>query len=65
MCIVQRYALVLVAVAFKYGNFDDSPIYKELALPKEQRSIKLTQLLREEAVVVWKEYHAKPDKVQY
>ncbi|HEY8901654.1 MAG TPA: nucleoside deaminase [Chthoniobacterales bacterium] len=61
----QVFYAATVEDAFKYGNFDDSPIYKELALPKEQRSIKLTQLLREEAVEVWKEYQAKPDKIQY
>ena len=51
--------------AFEYGNFDDRPIYEQLALPKEQRSISLTQLLRDEAIVVWKEYQAKPDKIHY
>jgi guanine deaminase len=51
--------------AFEYGNFDDRPIYEQLALPKEQRSIKLTQLLREEAIAVWKQYQAKPDKIHY
>ena len=38
---------------------------EQLALPKEKRSIALTQMLREEAVVVWKKYQAKPDKIQY
>ncbi len=51
--------------ALKYGNFDDRPIYEQLALPKEKRSIKLTQLCQEEAVAVWKEYQAKPDRIQY
>jgi len=51
--------------AAEYGNFDDRPIYEQLALPKEKRSIVLTQMLREEAVVVWKKYQAKPDKIQY
>lgn len=51
--------------AFKYGNFDDRPIYEQLALPKEKRSIRMTQMLRDDAVVVWKQYHAKPDKVPY
>lgn len=51
--------------AFKYGNFDDRPIYEQLALPKEKRSIKLTQLCQAEAVEVWKQYQAKPDKIQY
>jgi guanine deaminase len=51
--------------AFEYGNFDDRPIYEQLALPKTQRSIELTQLLRSEAIVIWKEYQAKPDKIHY
>lgn len=51
--------------AFEYGDFDDRPIYEQLALPKDQRSIKLTQVLREEAVEVWKAYQAKPDRVRY
>jgi len=51
--------------ALEYGNFDDRPIYEQLALPKEQRKVKLTQMSRDEAVVVWKKYKAKPDKIQY
>lgn len=54
-----------VGDALQYGNFDDSFIYKELALPVDKRSIKMEQLLREEAVEVWKKYQAKPDKVPY
>jgi len=61
----EVYYAASVEDAFEYGNFDDRPIYEQLALPKEKRSIKLTQMLREEAVVVWKQYQAKPDKVQY
>jgi len=51
--------------ALKYGNFDDRYIYKELALPPDQRKISMSQLLHEEAVEVWKKYHAKPDKIPY
>lgn len=51
--------------AFQYGGFDDRPIYEQIALPKEQRTIKLTELLRGEAVEVWKAYQAKPDTVHY
>lgn len=51
--------------AFEYGNFDDRPIYEQLALPVEKRSIDLRQMGREEAVAVWKKYQAKPDKIQY
>jgi guanine deaminase len=51
--------------AFTYGQFDDRYIYKELALPPEKRKIRMEQMLREEAVEVWKNYQAKPDKVPY
>ena len=51
--------------AFTYGQFDDRYIYKELALPPEQRKIRMEQMLREEAVEVWKKYQAKPGKVSY
>ena len=61
----EVYYAASVEDAATYGNFDDRPIYEQLALPKEQRAIKLTQMLRDEAVVVWKKYQAKPDKVQY
>lgn len=51
--------------ALKYGDFDDSFIYKELALPVAERKLPMTQMMREEAVEVWKKYKAKPDKVPY
>jgi guanine deaminase len=51
--------------AFTYGQFDDRYIYKELALPPEKRKIPMQQMLRQEAVEVWKKYQAKPDKIPY
>jgi guanine deaminase len=51
--------------AFTYGQFDDRYIFKELALPPERRKISMQQMLREEAVEVWKKYQAKPDKIHY
>ena len=63
--IERIYFGATVEDALEYGNFDDSFIYKELALPREERSIPITGMLREEAVEVWKQYKAKPDKVQY
>jgi guanine deaminase len=51
--------------AFTYGQFDDRYIFKELALPPERRKIPMQQMLREEAVEVWKRYQAKPDKIHY
>jgi len=51
--------------ALQYGNFDDRPIYEQLALSNDKRSIRMTQMLRDEAVVVWKKYEAKPDRIRY
>ncbi len=61
----QIYYGATVADALEYGNFDDSYIFKELALPPEKRRITTKQILRAEAVEVWKKYKAKPDKVAY
>jgi tRNA(Arg) A34 adenosine deaminase TadA len=51
--------------ALEYGNFDDSFIYSELRKPVEDRSIEIKQIMRPEAVEVWKLYQQKADKVQY
>jgi guanine deaminase len=51
--------------ALEYGNFDDSMIYDEIRKPADERSIRITQIMRAEAVEVWKKYQAKGDKVQY
>jgi tRNA(Arg) A34 adenosine deaminase TadA len=61
----QIFYSATVEDAFTYGQFDDRYIYKELALPPEQRMIPMKQMLREEAVEVWKKYQAKPDKIHY
>jgi guanine deaminase len=61
----QIFYSATVEDAFTYGQFDDRYIYKELALPPEKRKIRMQQMLREEAVEVWKKYQAKPDKVPY
>jgi tRNA(Arg) A34 adenosine deaminase TadA len=49
----------------KYGNFDDVFIYEEFAKPIDQRKIPEMQILRDEAVTVWKEYASLPDNVPY
>ena len=49
----------------KYGNFDDSFIYAELAKPAKDRAITMQELLRPEAVEVWKEYFSRDDKTDY
>lgn len=54
-----------VADALQYGNFDDSMIYAELAKPTTARSIPAEQILRDEAIEVWKKYQSMPGRVQY
>ena len=63
--IERIYYAATVQDALRYGDFDDSMIFEELAKPTTARSIKATQMLQDEAVEVWKLYAAKPDKVPY
>lgn len=63
--IEQIYYAASCEDAQKYGDFDDTPMYKQLALPKNERTIKMTQMMREEAVEVWKQYNVMPGRVQY
>ncbi|GJD47642.1 Guanine deaminase [Methylobacterium crusticola] len=51
--------------ALRYGDFDDSMIYAELRKPAAERSIPGRQIMRAEAVEVWRKYHAKADRVPY
>lgn len=59
------YFAATVDDAATYGNFDDRPIYEELALPRDKRRIPTQQMMQAEAVEVWKLYQAKPDKIHY
>jgi guanine deaminase len=63
--IEKIYFASTVEDALEYGNFDDSMIYAELKKPTTERSIPAEQLLRDEAVDVWKKYKELPGKVQY
>jgi guanine deaminase len=51
--------------ALKYGGFDDSMIYAELNKPTAKRSIPCRQIMRAEAVEVFKKYQKKTDRVPY
>ena len=46
-------------------NFDDDFIYQELKLPKEERSLKIEQLGREDAIKIFKKWAEKNDKTAY
>ena len=63
--IERVYYAATIHDALEYGGFDDTMIYGELCKPVGDRSIPSMQMLRAEAVEVWKKYKAKPDKVPY
>jgi tRNA(Arg) A34 adenosine deaminase TadA len=46
-------------------DFDDDLIYREVAKPISQRKIPMKQLLRADALKVFKEWQNKPDKIRY
>jgi len=60
--IERIYYSATVEDTLKYGKFDNRFLYRELALPPEQRQVPLTRMLPEEAVEVWKKYQIKQEK---
>jgi tRNA(Arg) A34 adenosine deaminase TadA len=54
-----------IADAFHYGQFDDQPIYADLAKPIAERLTPAAQCLRDEMLALWRRYEAKPDRVRY
>jgi tRNA(Arg) A34 adenosine deaminase TadA len=47
------------------AGFDDEMIYVELGKPNKDRRRPMTNLLRDEAIVVFRQWIEKPDKVEY
>lgn len=47
------------------ADFDDSFIYKEFAMPKDERSIPASQLMRKEAVQVFEDWINSEKKIPY
>lgn len=45
--------------------FDDELIYREVARPIRRRKVPMTQLLRDQAIQVFREWDRKADKVHY
>ena len=46
-------------------EFDDNMIYTEICRPLERRKIRMTRLLRKEALTVFEEWKRKADRVRY
>jgi guanine deaminase len=51
--------------SLKYGDFADVDILEQLRLDPKDRRIGFTELLRHEAVEVWKEFSELPDRARY
>ena len=47
------------------AGFDDSFIYSQIALPPPARAIPMLQMLGDEALVAFREWQKKPDKISY
>ena len=47
------------------AGFDDSVLYREVALPPEQRRLPCRQALRERAIHAFEQWNRKPDRVSY
>jgi guanine deaminase len=72
MCLAAIYWAHIGKIFFASGRrdaaaigFDDDLIYREVALPVSRRKIPTRQLLRGEALKVFKEWRDKPDKIRY
>lgn len=59
------YYAATIQDALHYGDFDDESIYQAIALPGPDRPVPARELLRDEMVAVWKEFHAIPDRIHY
>lgn len=47
------------------AGFDDSLIYREIALPYSQRKIPMIQIMREEALAAFRAWENKSNKIEY
>ena len=51
--------------SLKYGDFDDVDILAEIRKKPEDRRIPFVEIMRPEAVEVWKEFSLMPDRARY
>jgi guanine deaminase len=73
MCLATAYWAGVDGVVFgafasdskKYGGFDDVFIYQQFLKSANERSVPEVQILRDEAVDVWKEYASQSQNVPY
>jgi tRNA(Arg) A34 adenosine deaminase TadA len=72
MCLAAAYWARVERIFFAanrqdaaHVGFDDEFLYREIPRPFAERTLLTSQGLREEALVAFKEWQAKPDKVPY
>ncbi|MDB5405162.1 MAG: guaD [Rhodospirillales bacterium] len=72
MCLAAIYWARLDRIYYANGRadaarigFDDALLYREIALPIEQRILPMTQLLEREARLAFDAWETKTDKVRY
>jgi tRNA(Arg) A34 adenosine deaminase TadA len=72
MCLAAIYWARIGKVFYAGGRrdaavigFDDDLIYREMGRPVSRRKIPMRQLLRSDALKVFKEWRAKPDRIRY
>jgi hypothetical protein len=49
----------------EHGRFEDEDFYEEFAKPPADRNIPAVEFMRDEAVKVWEEFGALPDRCHY
>ena len=63
---IQRvYFAATHADALHYGDFDDTPLERQLRRRSVKRNPLCVPLLRDEALAVWKKFRAMPDRAWY
>jgi tRNA(Arg) A34 adenosine deaminase TadA len=63
---IQRvYFAATHADALHYGDFDDTPLERQLRRRSIKRNPRCVPLLRDEALAVWKKFRAMPDRAWY
>lgn len=59
------YTASTTSDALEYGNFADIDILEEIRKEPQERRITFTEIMRPEAVEVWKEFAKMPDRAHY
>ena len=61
----QIYYGAKIEDSLKYGDFQDVDFYQEISKDPKDRKIKFIELMRPEAVAIWKKFSEMPDRARY